>query len=299
MNTTQEFDWSLIRAFVAVAETGSYSAAARQLGSSQPTIGRQIEALEAQLGTRLLEREARGQRVSEAGARLLVHAEEMRQAAARLSLSVAGQGEDLSGTVRITASIVVSHYFLPPIIADLRRNAPEISIELAPSDATENLLFREADIAVRMYRPTQLDVVTRHVGSVEVGIFATTDYLAQHGIPETLEDFAHHDFVGYDRSTLILDGMRAMGIPAEREMFKVRCDNQTVYVQLLEAGCGLGVIPIAAARRNPEMQQVLHQTEIPALPIWLTAHEDLRRVPRIRRVFDALADGLPVQTGPV
>lgn len=298
MNTTQEFDWSLIRAFVAVADTGSYSAAARKLGSSQPTIGRQIEALEAQLGTRLLEREARGQRVSEAGARLLVHAEEMRQAAARLSLSAAGQGEDLSGTVRITASIVVSHYFLPPIIADLRRNAPEISIELAPSDATENLLFREADIAVRMYRPTQLDVVTKHVGSVEVGIFATKDYLARHGVPETLEDFARHDFVGYDRSTLILDGMRAMGIPAEREMFKVRCDNQTIYVQLLEAGCGLGVIPISAARRNPEMQQILHEMRIPALPIWLTAHEDLRRVPRIRRVFDALADGLPVQTGP-
>lgn len=299
MNTSDEFDWSLIRAFVAVAETGSFSAAARALGSSQPTIGRQIDALEVQLGTRLLEREARGQKVSEAGARLLVHAEEMREAAARLALKAAGQKEELSGTVRITASVVVSHYFLPPIIAGLRRDEPSISIELAPSDATENLLFREADIAVRMYRPEQLDVVTKHVGAVEVGIFGTKDYLARHGVPKTIEEFATHDFVGYDRSTLILDGMRAMGIPAEREMFTVRCDNQTVYVQLLEAGCGLGVVPLAAARRNPALQQILHEMTIPPLPIWLTAHEELRRVPRIRRVFDALAEGLRGQTGPV
>ena len=155
-------DWTLYRSYLAVAETGSLSAAARRLNLSQPTLGRPIADLEAALSTSLFTRIPQGLRLTDAGTLLLPAARQMRDAAAHIALLAAGRSETLTGTVRLTASRVVSHYLLPPILADLRHKEPGIDIELVPSDSTENLLFREADITLRMYRPTQLDTVTRH-----------------------------------------------------------------------------------------------------------------------------------------
>ena len=155
-------DWTLTRSFLAVAETGSLSAAARQLGLSQPTLGRHVADLEAQLGMPLFQRAPRGLIPTTAALNLLPHARAMRDAAARLHLAAAGQTETLAGTVRLTASRIVAHYILPAIIAELRQAEPGIEVELVATDATENLLFHEADIALRMYRPTQLDIVALH-----------------------------------------------------------------------------------------------------------------------------------------
>jgi DNA-binding transcriptional LysR family regulator len=288
----QDFDWTLIRSFLAVAETGSYSAAARALGISQPTVGRQMHDLEAQLGTPLFQRENRGHSLTSTGVDLLVHAKSMKSAAARLSLLAAGQAETLSGVVRITASVVVSHYVLPPILAHIMTQEPAIELELNPSDSTENLLFREADIAVRMYRPEQLDVITRKVGEQRFGMFATRSYLARRGTPKNFADLSDHDMIGLDRSDLLIRGMQAMGFPADRSLFKIRCDNQTVYRELIHAGCGIGVSAVNILALDAELEQVLPRIEIPPLPIWLTAPEALRSTPRIRRVYDLLAEGL-------
>jgi len=289
MNT---LDWSLIQTFLAVAENGSFTAAARATSISQPTIGRQIQALEQQLGTPVFRRQNSGHQLTDAGTQLLDHAHMMQVAAARMQLVAAGQSGGLRGTVRITASIVVSHYLLPGIFAQIRAAEPEIELELHPSDDSDNLLFREADIAVRMYRPAQLDVITRKVGAQRFGIFATCDYLDRKGRPADMADIFHHDFIGFDRSDLMIKEMRLMGIPAERSMFAVRCDNQSVYFELLRAGCGLGVAPLNIAAKDPSLERVLPGIKIPELPIWLTAHEALRSAARIRRVFDILADGL-------
>lgn len=294
----QNFDWSLIQAFLSVAENGSFSAAARNLGNSQPTIGRQIAELERQLSASLFQRKNSGHVLTDAGAELLAHAKKMNAAAAELSLTAAGQAQVLSGTVRITASLMVSHYLLPDIFAKIRAAEPEIELELNPSDDTENLLFHEADIAVRMYRPTQLDVITKKVGAQKFGLFATSAYLDRHGRPETFEDLTQLDFVGFDRSQLIIDGMHALGIEADRSTFSMRCDNQTVYLELIRAGCGIGVAAVNMASRAPILERVLPFIEIPELPIWLTAHEALRSAPRIRRVFDMLAAGLTEVAGP-
>jgi DNA-binding transcriptional LysR family regulator len=294
----QDFNWSLVQSFLAVAEGGSFTAAARRLGISQPTVGRQIAELERQIGAPLFQRENRGHRLTDAGAELLGHAQAMKDSAAQMSLAAAGQSQVLSGTVRITASVVVSHYLLPAILANIRRAEPDIELELNPSDATENLLFREADIAVRMYRPEQLDVITRKVGAQKFGLYASRDFIAANGQPEIIEEFVRFDVIGYDRSDLMIQGMRAMGIKADRSHFAIRCDNQTVYVEMVRAGCGIGVVAENVAASYGGLVRVLPDVAIPDLPIWLTAHEALRSSPRIRRVYDMLADGLIRVAGP-
>ncbi|MFT4717402.1 MAG: DNA-binding transcriptional LysR family regulator [Paracoccaceae bacterium] len=291
------FDWSLIQSFLAVAETGSFSAAGRDLGISQPTVGRQIQQLEKQLGTPLFQRENKGHSLTSAGVDLIEHARDMKTSAARMSLLAAGQAETLSGVVRVTASVIVSHYILPPIFARIRLAEPAIELELNPSDATENLLFREADIAVRMYRPEQLDVITRKVGAQRFGLFATKTYLDQRGRPQNFEDIINHDMIGFDRSDLMVKGMKELGMNIDRSFFKVRCDNQTVYWELVTAGCGIGVAPLNIASNTPGMERILPDIAIPDLPIWLTAPEALRTSPRIRRVYDLLAEGLATVAG--
>ena len=221
----ETLDWSLLRAFLAVAETGSLSAAARALGASQPTMGRQIAALETALGATLFHRAARGFTLTETGDALTLPARAMREAAGAVALIGAGQAAQLEGTVRITASVVVSAFHLPPILARLRAEEPLIALELVPSDSTTNLLYREADIAVRMFRPGQLDLVTRYLGDMPLGIYAAKSYLDRRGTPRQAADLTQHDVLGYDRSTLIEDGFRQMGFAVDRGFFKLRVDD--------------------------------------------------------------------------
>ena len=286
------FDWALARVFVAVAESGSLSGAARALGMSQPTVGRHIHTLETHVGVPLFERRTRGMALTASAQALLPHAIAMRDAANRLALTAAGQEGELAGTVRITASSNVSHHVLPPILARLRAEEPLIQIELVPSDSSENLLFREADIALRMYRPTQLDMVTRHLGDVTMGAFAATRYLERRGRPETLEDMFSHDIIGFDRNDFMLRHMAAQGISLKRENFALRTDHPTAYWELVRGGCGIGFGQSAVGRADPLLEQILLDVPIPSLPIWLTAHEALRHTPRIARVWAHLEKGL-------
>ena len=285
-------DWSLVQAFLAVAETGSLSGAARAIATSQPTLGRQIKAIEAQLGADLFLRQARGLALSETGAALIAPAQAMRAAAGQIVLTAAGRTERLEGTVRLTASVAMAVYQLPPIIAKIRLAEPHIAIELVPSDVTTNLLYREADIAVRMYRPTQLDLVTQHLGNLEMAVFAAHSYLERREMPSTMDQFGDHDFVGYDRSSDIIDGFRAAGVQITRDFFKTRCDDNIVYWELVRAGCGIGFAQASIGRTDPLVRELPFGHMVPQLEIWLTAHEAMRQTPRIRRVWDLLAAGL-------
>lgn len=287
-------DWSLLRSFLAVAETGSLSAAARGIGATQPTVGRHVQALEATLGAELFRRETRGMSLTETGQTLLPHARAMAEAAQALSLTAAGGDGETRGTVRLTASLFVAHHILPPILADIRQAHPDIQIDLVASDASENLLFREADIAVRMYRPRQLDMVTRHLGNVTLGLFAAQSYIDRRGVPGSTEEFFDHDFVGFDRNEDIIRGFRAAGMPIDRSFFSVRCDNQTVYWELVRAGCGLGFAQMRQGARDPDMVPVPLDLEVPTLEVWLTAHETIRRTPRVDAVWRILAERLPL-----
>lgn len=292
MDTLSKADWSLIQSFLAVAETGSLSAAARRLQRSQPTLGRHISALEDQLGASLFARHPRGLRLSDTGRDLLAPAQQMAQAMNQLTLTAAGRSQRLDGTVRITASIFASHYVLPDILAEIRHAEPLIQLELAPSDASDNLLFREADIAVRMYRPTQMDVITQHITDLDLGVFAARSYLDRRGRPKSVTDLMDHDLIGYDSNDLIIRTMREMGWPATRDLFATRCDNQATYWQLLRAGCGIGFSQTNVARADPYIEELDFGLALPPLEVWLTAHQAMRQTPRIRRVWSLLAEGL-------
>ena len=285
-------DWSLIQAFLSVAERGSLSAAARALGASQPTLGRQIKTLERQLDAQLFQRQAKGLVLTETGASLMAPARTMRDAMGELTLTAAGQSAKMEGTVRITASMMTSQYHLPPIIADIRRAEPDIAIELAPSDDSRNLLYREADIAVRMYRPTQLDLVTQYVGDIPLVVCAAKSYLQGKGPLRSPADLPNHEFVGYDTDTRIIEGFGLAGFDVTRDFFKTRCDDQATFWGLIRAGCGIGFAQSIVAEQDPLVDIIEMGFEIPPLPIWLTAHEAMRETPRIRRVWDLLLQGL-------
>ncbi len=289
MSALEQLDWSLVQAFLAVAEKGSLSAAARQLGLTQPTVGRHIQTLESGLGVTLFKRQARGMALTAEGASLLEHARAMRGAAEALSLHATGGSSDLAGSVRITASVFSSHHYLPQIIADVREAHPEIDIELVASDESENLLFREADIAVRMYRPTQLDMVTVHLGDVQLAMFASKTYLQKHGRPMSMGDLMDHAIVGFDRSEMMIREFRDAGVEVDRDFFPVRCDNQTVVWELVRAGCGLGFAPDFVGSEDPTLERIEIDLPIPTLPVWLTAHEAVRRNPRVDAVWQVLA----------
>ena len=285
-------DWTLLESFSAVGEHGSLSAAARAIGASQPTLSRHISTLEDQIGARLFERAAGGVELTELGTALLAHARDMADSASKLAMSIEGQSQALGGTIRLTASQIMATYVLPDILAELRMTEPNIDIELVASDRTENLLRREADIAVRMYRPTQDDVIARKVGELRMGMYASQSYIERHGFPTSLAETADHTIIGYDRSTQMIDGFKAAGREVNRDFFAFRCDDQVVCWEMAKAGFGIGFNQIQIGNKTPNMVRVETAGEVGRLPVWLTAHSELRASPRIRFVFDFLAEKL-------
>ena len=286
-----EPDWALLRSFLEVASSGSLSRAAVVLGSSQPTLSRQIAQLEAHLGQSLFERTTRGLRLTEAGAALRAPAERMREHAQQLAMVAAGHTQTLAGTVRITASEIVSAYVLPELLRGLRETHPEIQIELVASNTLENLLEREADIALRMLRPTQTALVARRLADQPIGFYAHRDYVKAHGKP-TAANMLQQQWVGLDRSDQMLRGFHVAGYKVTREFFGFRCDNQIVGWQAVRAGVGIGVGLKRVAALAPELVRLLPAVPLAPLPLWITAHRELRGTPRLKLVFDTLAAAL-------
>ncbi|HTQ15420.1 MAG TPA: LysR family transcriptional regulator [Rhizomicrobium sp.] len=286
-------NWDLYRSFLEVARRGSLSEAARALGLAQPTLGRHIAALETELGAGLFARSPRGLALTETGVGLMPHAAEMALAAAALVRAASGGVASEQGTVRLTASLFVSAEVLPPILAEFRRAHPGIALELAPTDRSEDLLRREADIAVRMVRPHQSGLIAKKIGDVRVGLFAHDRYVRHAGLPGSLADLRAHSLIGFDRDESVL---RAVGGDiglAGRDSFAFRCDNDLVQLAALRAGVGIGGCQVAAARRDAALVPVLEDALSFKLEMWLVLHEDLRQHRRIRLLFDHLAAHLP------
>jgi DNA-binding transcriptional LysR family regulator len=285
-------DWSLWRSFAAVISEGSLSAAARSLKSSQPTIGRHIETLEAGLGLTLFERTLTGLKPNATALRLYEPVKTAQQSLAEATILAEGAQDETGGTVRITASAMISNYVLPAILVSVRALHPRIAIEVVPSDSAENLLMREADIAVRMFRPTQLELVTRHLGDIPIVPVAHETYLARRGRPTSIEDLWGHDLIGFDRSDAILLHARSLGITLTRDNFVLRSDDQPHLWELIRAGLGIGFGQTNLARQTPGLQILPIDLQIPHLPVWLTTHRELFTSHRIRAIYDAVASGL-------
>ncbi|NMA97958.1 MAG: LysR family transcriptional regulator [Phyllobacteriaceae bacterium] len=288
----REPDWTLWRSFAAVIAEGSLSAAARHLGISQPTIGRHVEALEESLGLKLFERSLSGLKPNETALRLYEPVRQAQGALAEAAIRAEGAQAETGGTVRITASAIISNYVLPEIVVGVRQRHPLIEIESVPSDSAENLLMREADIAIRMFRPTQLELIARHLGNIEMVATAREDYLARRGTPRTIADLAQHDLIGFDRSDAIIQHAQSMGVTLERRHFVLRSDDHTHLWELTKAGLGVGFGQKNLVQRTPGLVVLPVDLSFPPLPVWLTTHKELFTSHRIRAIYEAVADGL-------
>lgn len=287
-----KFDWNRARAFLVTAEEGSLSAAARALGMAQPTLGRQVTALEEELGVVLFERAGRGLTLTPSGLDLLDHVRAMGDAAGRVSLTAGGQAQSIEGSICITASEIYSAFLLPPIVARLRREAPGIQIEIVASNAAVDLKRREADIAIRSFRPTQPDLIARKIRDDHARLYATHSYLDRIGNPTTPADLARADFIGFDTTDLMLVGLNKLGLSLTRRNFPVLTANHLVHWELVKQGVGIGVFPEAVGGPEPSVRCVLPDLVPMVFPIWLTTHRELNTSRRVRTVFDFLAEGL-------
>ena len=287
-----DIGWEMYRSLLA-----ALSGAARTLGVAQPTVGRHIASLEKSLKLALFTRSQTGLMPTEAALALRTYAESMSNTAAALERAAASQGSGVRGTVRITASDVIGVEVLPPIIAGLRDEHPELVVELVLTDRIQDLLRREADIAVRMTRPRQELLVARRIGQIELGMFAHQRYLSRRGTPNSMADVAHHALIGFDQPTLFVRGAGKSLSGWRREAFAMRTDNNLAQLALIRAGAGIGVCQSAIARRDDALVRLFPlQFSLP-LETWVTMHEDLRNSPRCRIAFDALVNGLRQYVG--
>ncbi len=288
-----QFDWTLVRSFLAALEQGSLLGASRVLRSSQPTVGRHIAELESQLGVVLFERTGRGLRPTEMAVQLADAARAMEAGAHQLQRSVSGADAGASGTVRITASQPVACVLLPPLLATLRQQLPGVAIELVASNEVSNLLRREADIAVRMVQPDQSSLVARRIGKVTLGVYAHRDYLERRGAPAQPGELLQHELVGSDRNEDIIRGFAALGYPLSRENFVFRTDDLMAYWHAVRSGVGIGFVADYLARTDASVVPLVPMLKIPPLPVWLAVHREIRTSKRIRAVYDFLADAIP------
>jgi DNA-binding transcriptional LysR family regulator len=282
--------WDLYRSFLAILKEGSLSAAARRLGLTQPTVGRHLEQLERELALPLFLRSPGGLTPTPAALALSSSAEAMEAAALALERNASAEAGDIAGAVRVTASEIVGVEVLPPMLAALGARHPRLAIELAITNANQDLPRRDADIAVRMARPTQAALVAKSVGAITLGLFARGDYLERHGTPSSISDLTDHALIGSDRDPPlpIPDGM---GAQLDRDAFSYRCDSHVGQLAALRSGAGIGVCQAPLARLDERLVRVLPEVGFD-LPVWVVMHEDQRGSRRIRAVFDHLVDGM-------
>ena len=288
-----QFDWSLIRSFLAALDRGSLLGAAKALRASQPTIGRHIAELETQLGVVLFERTGRGLLPTDMALRLAESARAMEEGAHQFASRAAGADDAVSGTVRITASQPVACLVLPPILAQMRLALPEVQVELVSSNEVSNLIRREADIALRMVQPDQASLVVRRIAKVNVAAYAHRDYLRRRGTPRQPAELAEHELIGFDRNEGIIRASPAFGTSLRKENFCLRTDDLLAYWGAVRAGIGIGFVATYMARSDKQLVAVLPMLKIPPLPIWLTVHREIRTNRRIRAVYDFLAQAVP------
>lgn len=290
------YDWNQVRAFVATAEEGSLSAAARALKQTQPTLSRQVTGLEQSLGVTLFERGHRQVQLTAAGLELLEHARDMTEAANRVALAASGQSQAIEGRVCITATEMLAAYYLPAMLRKLREQAPGIVIEVVASDELRDLIRREADIAVRHAQPTQPDLVARRIGFFEGRIYAARRLVEEVGVPRNFDDLRNRDFVGIEDTESLIAGLVEQGLELRIEQFRVRAASGNCMLQLIREGLGFGFLPMDTGELFDDLVCVLPELFKPEIPVWLVSHRELRTSRRIRVVYDLLADELEALT---
>jgi len=285
-------NWNLIRSYLMVAEHGSTLAAAKHLAVTQSTISRHLQELESALSVQLFDRRKTGLVLTDKGHELLRFAKEMDNVADRLQTNASHYSSTVSGTVRISASEVLAVDVLPYCLEPMLGENPELQVEIVASNEASNLLSREADIALRMFKPQQLDLVSRHLTDIPVAFYAHEHYLKQHKPVKSMADFARYRFIGFDLNTLFIDGAKQMGMKFKRTDFQIRSDSIMVQNQCGRAGLGVMVMQDKLAKSMAGMQRLEVGFDLPPLPLYIVAQQELRASRKLRVVYDGLADAI-------
>ncbi|HEV7318953.1 MAG TPA: LysR family transcriptional regulator [Ensifer sp.] len=288
---SRSVSWDDQRIFLSALETGSFAGAARALGLSHPTVRARIAALEEALGTTLFTRSVNGLYPTDHALDMAATVRTMAAASELFVRQAAAPSDTLSGVVRLSVSDFMAVEVVPPILARLRQSHPGIRIELVASDRVADLLSREVDVAIRNIPPVQSVLVAQKLPPVTLGFFASAQYLAARGVPDCVEDLAGHDLIGPDRNLRELALAEALR-PAVAQAFVLRTDSHTTVAAAIRASVGIGVMQVPSASRDPNLRRVLPGIVIAELGTWVVTHEDMRALPRIRAVFDALVAGL-------
>jgi DNA-binding transcriptional LysR family regulator len=284
--------WDLLSAFAAVMRSGSLSGAARELGLAQPTVRRQIEELEGALGCVLFTRSKAGLTPTSAARDTAPYAETMSATADALVRTASGERHSAKGVVRVSCSEVVGYEVLPSLLAPFAQLHPGVEFELSATDRIEDVLRGDADLAIRMLRPTQSSLVARRACSIEIGLFASETYLALHPAPVTLEGLSEHRLVGDDRGRGVITALAQHGLKLTRRDFSYRSDSGVAQIAAVRAGLGIGPCQVPLARKTqPALRRVLPSVRV-RLDTWVVMHEDLKHVRRNKLVFDTLVDSL-------
>lgn len=288
----QHLDWEKLHCFLIVAQQGSLSAAARLLGLSQPTFSRQIQSLEKALQLQLFERSPQGLVLTEAGARLVESVKEMEAGSERFLRQASGLTGELEGDLRISANEIMGIFILPPALAAFRKKHPLVQIELVITNEASSLNKREADIALRMFRPRQSSLVARRLPDLALGFYAHRDYLFKHGTPQTREDLKQHILIGFDRDFERMMGELPGQVQVDRQDFALRSDQMLAQIQLLRSGAGIAATHQGLARHWPELQAVMEWMPLPSLECWLVCHSDTQYNAKVRSMTAFLAEWL-------
>lgn len=283
-------DWNHVRVLLAVAQSGSFTGAAAALGVAQPTVGRQVAALEAALQVTLVERVGRGVTLTEAAHALLEHAREMDEGARRLERVASGRAVEPAGVVTLSASEVFAAHLLPPILRALRAEHPRILLDVVATSAVSDLRRREADIALRHVQPTDPELVATRLPARSAWWYGTTAYLETVGRPAAGDDVRHLTFLAWDRSPALRDHLAQLGVHVTDAQFPVVCGNQLVQWAMAREGMGLAVMESSVGDATPGMERALPGCAPIPVPMWLATHREVRTSARVRAVFRHLAD---------
>ena len=291
--TRVKFDWNHARAFLVTAEEGSLSAAARALGMTQPTLGRQVAALEDELGIALFDRVGRGLELTESGDSLLAHVRAMAEAAGSLSLTATGKSQSIEGTIRITASEIYAAYLLPPILPLIRQKAPDLTVEIVAKNDISDLQRREADIALRNAPPEGDTLIARKIAEDYGYLFSTEDYAEKLGDLRDEGNLQRASFIGMEHNDRLISGLNEMGLGVTAQNFPYQTSDHLVHWEMAKQGLGVGIVPVWLGDSTRDMARVDCGLEPIAYPVWLVAHKELQTSRKIRLVFDLLASEVP------
>lgn len=287
------FDWNHLRAFLVTAEKGTLSAAAIALGSTQPTLSRQVYALESLLKVTLFERVGQRLVLTKSGLELLTHARLIGEAALSFSLAASGESQQIAGSVTISAGELTAAYQLPKIIAKLRMLEPGIDIEVVVTNEPSDLKRREADIAIRSFHPKQSDLIAKKVGEEIIWLYGSQTYLTNLPDIKQFSELESVQIIGFDRNNSVSDVLNKQGWSLDKHNFSLVTSFQLLQLALCKEGQGLIFFPEAMESKEPMLFRAFeHMGPIMTLPVWLVCHQELRTSLRVRRVFDFLSEEL-------